>query len=77
MGIGGLIGSTFGMRGLGGTGRVRGLRTSVFSVCLEALLDSGKLDVSPAITHILDFSDYDHGMQLMRDGACGKVVFRL
>ena len=44
---------------------------------MKALLGSGKLNVAPAITHVLDFTDYDHGMQLMRDGACGKVVFRL
>lgn len=44
---------------------------------MKALLDSGKLDVAPAITHQLAFEEYDHGMQLMRDGLCGKVVFRL
>ena len=44
---------------------------------MKALLDSGKLDISTAITHQLSFEDYDHGMQLMRDGQCGKVVFRL
>ena len=44
---------------------------------MKALLDGGKLDVSPAITHHLSFEDYDHGMQLMRDGLCGKVIFRL
>lgn len=44
---------------------------------MKALLDSGKLDVSAAITHCLALEDYDHGMQLMRDGLCGKVIFRL
>ena len=44
---------------------------------MKALLDGGNLDVSPAITHQLSFEDYDRGMQLMRDGLCGKVVFRL
>jgi threonine 3-dehydrogenase len=44
---------------------------------MRALLNSGKLDVRAAITHELAFEDYDHGMQLMRDGMCGKVVFRL
>jgi threonine 3-dehydrogenase len=44
---------------------------------MKALLDGGKLDVSPAITHHLSFEDYDHGMQLMREGLCGKVIFRL
>jgi threonine 3-dehydrogenase len=44
---------------------------------MRALLNSGKLAVSAAITHTLAFEDYDHGMQLMRDGMCGKVVFKL
>lgn len=44
---------------------------------MKALLDSGQLNVAPAITHQLAFEDYDHGMQLMREGLCGKVVFRL
>ncbi|HLJ67307.1 MAG TPA: L-threonine 3-dehydrogenase [Chloroflexota bacterium] len=42
---------------------------------MRALLASGRLDVTPAITHRLQFSDYAHGMDLMRDGLCGKVVF--
>lgn len=44
---------------------------------MRALLRSGRLNVEPAITHQLSFEDYDHGMQLMRDGLCGKVVFQL
>jgi threonine 3-dehydrogenase len=44
---------------------------------MRALLSSGKLDVRPAITHQLAFEDYDRGMDLMRDGLCGKLVFRL
>lgn len=44
---------------------------------MKALLDSGKLNVRPAITHELAFEEYDHGMALMRDGQCGKVVFRM
>ncbi|MEP6756797.1 MAG: L-threonine 3-dehydrogenase [Chthonomonadales bacterium] len=42
---------------------------------MRALLSSGKLDVTPAITHHLSMSEYDYGMSLMRDGLCGKVVF--
>jgi threonine 3-dehydrogenase len=42
---------------------------------MHALLASGRLDITPAITHTLAFTDYDHGMALMRDGLCGKVVF--
>jgi threonine 3-dehydrogenase len=44
---------------------------------MRALLASGRLDIAPAITHQLPFADYDHGMALMRDGLCGKVVFHL
>jgi threonine 3-dehydrogenase len=44
---------------------------------MSALLSSGKLDIRPAITHILGFEEVDHGMDLMREGACGKVVFRM
>ena len=42
---------------------------------MRALLSSGRLDISPAITHRLAFEDFAHGMDLMRDGICGKVVF--
>ncbi|HZP82610.1 MAG TPA: L-threonine 3-dehydrogenase [Chthonomonadaceae bacterium] len=44
---------------------------------MRSLLASGRLDITPAITHQLAFEDYDHGMRLMRDGLCGKVVFLL
>ncbi len=42
---------------------------------MRALLASGRLDIEAAITHRLPFEQYDHGMALMRDGLCGKVVF--
>ena len=44
---------------------------------MRSLLASGRLDISAAITHQLDFKDYAKGMELMRDGLCGKVVFNL
>lgn len=44
---------------------------------MRSLLASGKLDIAPAITHRLAFEDFAHGMDLMRDGICGKVVFLL
>jgi threonine 3-dehydrogenase len=44
---------------------------------MRSLLASGRLDIAPAITHQLPFEEYDRGMALMRDGQCGKVVFRL
>jgi threonine 3-dehydrogenase len=43
---------------------------------MKGLLDSGRLDVRPAITHELRFDEYDTGMKLMQNGACGKVIFR-
>ena len=42
---------------------------------MRALLASGRLDIAAAITHRLPFEEFDHGMDLMRDGLCGKVVF--
>jgi len=44
---------------------------------MRSLLASGRLNIAPAITHELAFEQFDHGMELMRDGRCGKVVFRL
>ncbi|MDE2126827.1 MAG: L-threonine 3-dehydrogenase [Armatimonadetes bacterium] len=44
---------------------------------MRALLASGRLDVAPAITHRLKFDQLHHGMDLMRDGLCGKVVFTM
>jgi threonine 3-dehydrogenase len=42
---------------------------------MRSLLASGRLDIAPAITHRLPIEEFDHGMELMRDGLCGKVVF--
>ena len=44
---------------------------------MRSLLASGRLDVSAAITHRLRFEEFAQGMQLMRDGTCGKVVFTM
>lgn len=44
---------------------------------MRALLASGRLDIAPAITHQLPFEEFEHGMELMRDGLCGKVVFQM
>ena len=41
---------------------------------MKALLASGRLDVSPILTHRLPFADWEHGMELMQSGQCGKVV---
>ncbi len=42
---------------------------------MRALLASGRLNVEPAITHRMHYTDFNRGMELMRDGRCGKVVF--
>ena len=42
---------------------------------MRSLLASGRLNIAPAITHRLPFEEFDRGMELMRDGICGKVVF--
>ena len=42
---------------------------------MRSLLASGRLNIAPAITHRLPFAEFEHGMDLMRDGMCGKVVF--
>jgi len=44
---------------------------------MKALLASGKLDVSPILTHKLPFEEFRAGMDLMRSGQCGKVVLTL
>lgn len=44
---------------------------------MRSLLSSGRLDIAPAITHRLTFEEYEKGMNLMRDGLCGKVVFMM
>lgn len=41
---------------------------------MHALLDSGRLNVEAAITHRLPFEEFAAGMDLMRNGLCGKVV---
>jgi len=40
-------------------------------------LSSGLVDPGPVITHTFLLEDYEKGMQLMRDGMCGKVVLQV
>ena len=40
----------------------------------SSLLLSGRVDVSPLITHRLSLDDFEEGMKLMEAGACGKVA---
>lgn len=44
---------------------------------MNALLASGRLDVSPVITHTIPIDDFRSGMELMGQGACGKVVMTM
>jgi threonine 3-dehydrogenase len=44
---------------------------------MKALLASGKLDVSPILTHRLPLAEFETGMELMRSGQCGKVVLNV
>ncbi|MDX1932649.1 MAG: L-threonine 3-dehydrogenase [Capsulimonadales bacterium] len=44
---------------------------------MKALLASGKLDVSPILTHRFPLERYAEGMELMRSGRCGKVVLHV
>ena len=41
---------------------------------VSRLLNSGLLDVTPLITHIFKFHEFEKGMDLMRSGNCLKVV---
>jgi threonine 3-dehydrogenase len=41
---------------------------------MRELLESGKVDLAPLITHRLDLADYERGFELMRSGESGKVI---
>lgn len=41
---------------------------------MQNLLHSGRLDVRPAITHVLPWREYEHAFELMASGQAGKVV---
>jgi threonine 3-dehydrogenase len=42
---------------------------------MRELLGSGKLDITPVITHRFAFTEFDEAMSLIRQGKTGKVVF--
>lgn len=44
---------------------------------MSALLSSGRLNIQAAITHKMPLEQFDRGMELMRAGQCGKVVFEM
>lgn len=41
---------------------------------VKGLIESGKLDLAPVITHRLALEDFEKGFELMQSGNCGKVV---
>lgn len=41
---------------------------------MSSLLASGRLDISPVLTHRFSWTEFDRGMDLMGRGECGKVV---
>ena len=42
---------------------------------MTAMLQSG-LDISPVITHRMDYSEFEKGFEVMNSGECGKVVLK-
>ena len=44
---------------------------------MSALLATGRLDVTPVITHRLHYTEFNHAMELMKRGEAGKVVFSM
>ena len=43
----------------------------------QSMLLSGKMDISPVITHRFDLKDYDKAFQLAESASTGKIVFRI
>lgn len=43
----------------------------------QGMLQSGKIDISPVITHNFDLADYDQAFQLAESGKAGKIVFHI
>ncbi|TCS92188.1 L-threonine 3-dehydrogenase [Hazenella coriacea] len=41
------------------------------------LLESGKVNLQPLITHQLPFEEFEKGFELMKSGNCGKVVLTI
>jgi threonine 3-dehydrogenase len=43
----------------------------------QSMLLSGKMDVSPVITHRFDLKEYDQAFQLAESASTGKIIFNL
>jgi threonine 3-dehydrogenase len=44
---------------------------------MRQLLASGRLDITPVLTHRIPLEEYEQGMHLMDEGKCGKVVLEV
>jgi threonine 3-dehydrogenase len=44
---------------------------------VKELINSNKLHLDQIITHVLDWTDIEHGMELMHKGECGKIVLKV
>jgi threonine 3-dehydrogenase len=44
---------------------------------MTRLLESGRLDITPVLTHRIPLEDWEQGMHLMDEGVCGKVVLEV
>lgn len=42
---------------------------------LKGLLERGRIDLTPIITHRLTLDRYEEAFDLMSSGNCGKIVF--
>jgi threonine 3-dehydrogenase len=49
----------------------------MFSTWTEAvdILDSGKIDISPVITHHFPMEEFNKAFEIARSGSCGKILF--
>jgi len=41
----------------------------------QDILTSGRIDISPVITHRFPLEEYDEAFELAEKGACGKIIF--
>lgn len=42
----------------------------------KRLLESGRVDLDPVITHTFPLEEFEKGMKLMEDGNCGKIILK-
>jgi threonine 3-dehydrogenase len=43
----------------------------------QSMLLTGRMDISPVITHRFDLADYDQALTLAESAACGKILFTI